>query len=50
MEVNDYLASLFFFFYKRGVLVFATKKGDLSKNWNMHGYKVSKVSDTAGSL
>ena len=41
-------------FFKKGgkkqkvVLVFATKRGDLSKTWNVHGYKVSKVSDTAG--
>ena len=41
------------FFIKGGgkkqqeVIVFATKRGVLSKTWNAHGNKVSKVSETA---
>ena len=48
--VYDAIAS--FFFDKRGVKssrksLFLRKKGVLSKAWNAHGNKVSKVSDTA---
>ena len=54
--MNDSLASSGFFSIKggggknpAGSPCFCDKKGGLSKTWNMHGHKVSKVSDTAAA-